>query len=72
MSEDGRGRESTWILVGIGATAIGAVPFWFIGRPEVFWLGIPVWLWSSFGFTAATAGITAYGIHRLWRGEDRD
>ena len=55
-----------------GLASIGAVPIWFLGRETVFFLGFPLWLWSSLAFTAALAGVALWGILKLWKDEDLD
>ena len=52
--------------------SIGAVPIWFVGRPTVFVLGIPLWLWSSMVFTAGLSAVSVWGILKLWKDEDLD
>ncbi len=47
--------------------ALGTAPFLFIGSEPVFVLGLPVWLWSSIGFTLALSLLTAWGVLRYWR-----
>lgn len=48
---------------------LATVPWPFIGRPTVFLLGLPMWLWWSMAWTAALSVTTAWGILRLWRPE---
>jgi hypothetical protein len=54
----------------LGASALGTVPFWFIGSEPRFIWGIPLWLLSSFAFTVLFAALVAFGIMRYWR-DDR-
>lgn len=51
---------------------LGTVPIAFVGRGPAFVFGLPLWLWSSFAFTVATAGITAWGLTRYWRDDDHE
>lgn len=49
---------------------IASVPFAFVNRPSVNWLGIPLWLWISLGSTTMLALLTVWGILKYWR-DDR-
>ncbi|MEM7048623.1 MAG: hypothetical protein AAF604_03145 [Acidobacteriota bacterium] len=57
-------RGFRWALT---LTALGTVPFPFIGREPMAWLGLPVWLWWSGAFTLALSCVTAWGLTRYWR-----
>ncbi len=65
-------RRHVTFLVLAAITSIGAVPIWFVGRPTVFVLGVPLWLWSSMVFTAGLSAVTVWGILKLWKDEDLD
>ena len=54
----------------LALVALGTVPLPFLGRETVFLLGLPAWLWWSFGMTAAFAGLTSWGILRYWHTDD--
>jgi len=65
-------RQHRWFIVSLAGLTLAAVPFWFVGRETVFVFGVPVWLWTSLGFTTALAALTAWGMLRLWDDEDDD
>lgn len=65
-------RNHPRFLLVMGLVSVGAVPFWFVGRETVFLFGFPLWFWSSMAFTAALAGLTAWGILKLWKDEELD
>ncbi len=46
--------------------AVGTAPFLFIGSEPAIVFGLPIWLWSSIGFTLALSLLTAWGILRYW------
>ena len=56
----------------LALAAIGTVPFPFVGRQPVDWLGLPLWLWSSLAFTVALSALTAWGILRYWRDDEHE
>ncbi len=64
-------RHRLYMLV-LGATAVLTAPFPFIGAETRMVWGLPLWLWWSFTFTAAFAGLIAWGILVLWRGDGDD
>lgn len=70
MADEPRKHWAFLILAGLAS--IGAVPFWFIGRPTTLLLGIPVWLWSSMAFTVALSAITVWGLLTFWRDDELD
>ncbi len=51
---------------------LGTAPLPFIGAETRFWLGLPLWLWWSAGFTVLLSAVTAWGLVFLWRGEAED
>ena len=55
-------RNHWLFLILIAVAAVGAVPFWFVGRDTVFVLGLPLWLWSSLGFAVAPPAVSVWGI----------
>lgn len=63
-------RRHRRYMLTLGVITFATAPFPFIGRETVLVLGLPLWLWWSFGFTAALSGLTAWGLLRLWRDED--
>ncbi len=63
-------RHWRYMLV-VGLVILATAPFPFVGRETVMLLGLPLWLWWSFSFTALLSGLTAYGMLRLWR-DDSD
>ncbi len=67
LDEPRRHRRFMLILV---LVAVATAPFPFIGGETVLVAGLPLWLWWSLTFTAALSGLTAWGVLRLWRGDD--
>jgi hypothetical protein len=65
-------RNHALFLILVVVAAVGAVPFWFVGRDTVFVLGLPVWLWSSLAFAVGLSGVTVWGILRLWKDDELD
>ena len=65
-------RRHPRYLILLALAAVGTVPFPFLGAPPVMVLGLPLWLWSSIGFTVALAGLTAWGILRYWKDDPGD
>ncbi len=63
-------RKHPLYLALLALTALGSVPFAFVGRTPRVVLGLPVWLWWSFGFTVALTVVTAWGILSFWRVDD--
>ena len=61
-------RHRRFMLI-LGLTALATAPFPFIGAETRLVWGLPLWLWWSFTLTAIFAGVTAWGILRLWRDE---
>ncbi len=59
-------RHRRFMLI-LGLSALATVPFPFIGAETRIVWGLPLWLWWSFTFTAVFAGVTVWGILRLWR-----
>ncbi len=64
-------RRHRRYMVCVGLVILATAPTPFIGRDTVLMMGLPLWLWWSFGFTAALSGLTAYGMLRFWR-DDSD
>ncbi len=63
-------RNHRWFLILVGIISLLAVPFVFIGREVVFFLGLPIWLWWSITFTLALGALNIWGILRYWK-DDR-
>ncbi len=56
----------------LGLAALATVPFPFIlAETRIVW-GLPVWLWWSFAATTVFAGVTVWGILRLWRDDPEE
>ncbi len=70
MKDEPRNHSAFLLLVAVAA--VGAVPFWFVGRETVFVLGLPLWLWSSLGFAVGLSVVTVWGILRLWKYDELD
>ena len=65
-------RRHPRYLILLAVAAIGTVPFAFIHAPAALVFGLPLWLWSSIGFTVALAGLTVWGILRYWKDDPGD
>lgn len=63
-------RRHRMYCLAMVTAVLATVPFAFVGRAPASWLGLPLWLWSSFGATAVLSGLTAWGILRYWRDDD--
>ena len=59
MPDEPRRHPIFMLLVAVAA--LGAVPFLFIGSGGELLLGLPIWLWSSIGFTIALSLLTVPG-----------
>ncbi len=68
MSDEPR-RHPLFMLL-LVLCALGTAPFLFIGSESAVVLGLPVWLWSSIGFTVALSLLTSWGVLRYWRDDD--
>ena len=64
-------RHPVYMLL-LAVAAVGTVPIAFVGAPLRSWLGLPVWLWSSAGFTLALSCLIAWGTLRYWSDDDDD
>lgn len=60
-------RRHPWFMALLALAALGTVPVAFIGPQPALLAGLPVWLWTSLGATAALSALTAWGIARYWR-----
>ena len=65
-------RRHPLYLLALLVCALGTAPFSFIGSEARMWLGLPVWLWASIGFTLALSVLTAWGILRYWDDDDAE
>ena len=63
-------RKSVLLPVLMALAALGTAPFAFVGREPFNVLGIPLWLWSSFGCTVLLAGLTSWWMLRAWPDDD--
>ena len=68
MSDEPRKHPVYMVL--LGAAALGTVPLFFVCRPSATFLGLPLWLVSSAGFTLAFSGLIIWGVLRYWRDDD--
>ncbi len=66
----GEPRQHPIYMVLLGLAALGSVPIWFVGATPRSWMGLPVWLWSSIGFTLALSILIAWGVLRYWEDDD--
>ena len=64
-------RHRLYMLL-LGTCAVLTAPFPFIGAETRMIWGLPLWLWWSFAFTTVFAGMIAWGILVLWRGDAGD
>jgi len=64
-------RKHPLYLAILVASALGTVPFFFVGREPMEWWGVPVWLWSSVAFTLLLSCAIAWGVLFYW-GDDDD
>lgn len=62
-------RHRRYLLI-LGLAALATVPLPFVGTDTRFVWGLPLWLWWSFTATAVFAGVTAWGVLRLWQDDD--
>lgn len=65
-------RQHRWLLIVIALLSLGAVPFPFIGLPQVVVGGLPLWLWVSMAFTVTLAVFTAWASVRFWKDDSRE
>ena len=63
-------RKHPLFMLLLALCGIGTAPFLFIGSEPRSVLGIPLWLWSSIGFTLALSVLTAWGILKYWQDDD--
>jgi len=63
-------RKHPIYLTVLALAALGTVPFLFVGRATRLWLGVPLWLWSSAGFTLLLSACIAWGVVRYWDDDD--
>lgn len=65
-------RKHPIFMLLLAIVALGSVPFFFIGRDFIYFLGLPLWLWSSVLFTFSFSCLTAWGILRYWKDDRLD
>lgn len=63
-------RRHPVYMILLGLAALGTVPVAFVGAGPRAWLGLPLWLWSSIGFTVALSALIAWGVLRYWTDDD--
>ena len=63
-------RKHRGFMLLLGAVCLATIPVLFVGPSPKLWLGLPVWLWWSLGWTAALSGLTAWGVLRYWKDDD--
>lgn len=63
-------RNHPRFLLLLAIVCLATVPVFFVGPSPVLWLGLPVWLWWSLGWTAALSALTAWGVLRYWKDDD--
>jgi len=59
-------RKHPLFLGLLALAALGTIPIAFVGRQPTNFLGLPLWLWSSIGFTLLLSVLTAWGVMRYW------
>ncbi|MCB1032503.1 MAG: DUF3311 domain-containing protein [Acidobacteria bacterium] len=64
-------RHPRYLLL-LGLVALATVPLPFIGSEPTILLGVPLWLWWSFGWTVALSLLTAWGLRRYWHDDEED
>lgn len=64
--EDEPRRHLRYLLL-VAICSLGSVPILFVEQESNDLLGFPLWLWSSFFFTACLSVVTAWGIQRFWK-----
>ncbi len=69
--EDEPRRHPRYLLL-VVICSLGGVPILFLGQESRDLLGFPLWLWSSFFFTACLSVVTAWGIRRFWKDDGSD
>ncbi len=58
-------------MVLLGLVALGTAPLPFLGEGSPrLWLGLPLWLWWSGGFTVLLSALIAWGVLRYWSDDD--
>ena len=70
-SRSGPRRHPVYLAL-VALCAVGSAPLAFIGADNRFFLGLPLWLWSSIAFTLALSALTIWGIHRYWPEEEEE
>lgn len=65
-------RNHPLYLIVLALVAAGTVPVAFVGSNNPRWIGLPLWLWSSLGFTLALSAVTVWGILRYWEVEEEE
>ncbi len=69
MPDEPRGHPVYMALLALAA--LGTVPFAFAGRETASApLGLPLWIWSSAGFTLLLSTLIVWGLLRYWRDDD--
>ena len=63
-------RKHPRFLMLMALAAIGTVPLPFVGAQPAWFLGLPLWLVWSLGFTVALSAITSWGLLRFWRDDE--
>jgi hypothetical protein len=69
MVDEPRNHKGFMILLAL--VCVMTVPFLFVGVSASFWLGLPIWLWWSMGWTLVLSALTAWGILYYWN-DDND
>ncbi len=63
-------RKHPRFLMLVACIALGTVPLPFVGARPSWFLGLPMWLVWSLGFTVALSAVTSWGLLRLWRDDE--
>ncbi len=63
-------RNHPGFMALLALVCVLTVPFLFVGSSPAFWLGLPVWLWWSVGWTVVLSVLTAWGFLHYWRDDE--
>ena len=55
----------------LALACLASVPVFFVSPSPAVWLGLPIWLWWSFGWTVVLSLLTAWGLLRYWKDDER-
>ncbi len=70
IKETDEPRRHPVFMTLLGLACLATVPWPFVGLEPVLWLGVPVWLWWSLGWTVVVSGLTVWGVLAYWRDDE--